>query len=42
MVVGANSDSILDTVDYGGTQITINKDWEKGLSSSVKSGLASC
>lgn len=40
LVLGANNDKILETVNLGRTQILLNKEFESGISSSIKCGVS--
>lgn len=39
VVIGANGDEILDTVDLGGAIVIENPEWEEGMASSLRVGL---
>ncbi|MCK0159753.1 NTP transferase domain-containing protein [Allomuricauda sp. F6463D] len=40
LVLGANQDSIQEKIKTKGCKVVINNDWEKGMASSIKVGLA--
>lgn len=39
VVLGANADAVMDSVDFGTATILLNEDWEEGMASSIRVGL---
>lgn len=40
LVLGANSEKIIESIDQGNFKIIINKNWMEGMSTSIRAGLA--
>ncbi|MGW1881586.1 nucleotidyltransferase family protein [Streptomyces sp. NPDC001970] len=41
VVLGASADEVLRRAELGGCVVTVNEDWEEGMGSSLRTGLAS-
>ncbi len=39
VVLGCDAERVLDAVDFGGTTVVINPDWEEGMAASLRVGL---